>query len=870
MNMKLRLGFSILVLLTGITTRGWAQLDSAQQALELIALAKDTEKFNPNGALTQLREMYAQAVNFDPNNIEANFEAGLLYLRTDNRDKAVPYLERVKTINPAHKTDLFFDLGRAHQYAGNFEQAIEYYENFIQQLVESPVNLSSSTSAGKVEQHINECRSGIELYANPIDYDIQNVGNSINSEWPDYAPALDRRESLMVFTSRRQSGNINQNVYSDLFFYEEIFFSDRNGSSWDYPSNIGEIVNTRYHDSNLALSSSGDTLFLYSDDNNGDIYFSERQPDGGWSQPLPVPGINSSYKENSVSISPDGNILFFSSDRPGHEGSSPNMDIYYAKKLSSGNWGRPRTLGPAVNTSENEEGPFIDYDGVTLYFSSSGWNTMGEHDIFKTYFDSAAGDWTQPVNMGYPLNSPDDDIYFVTTPDGKRGYYASVREEGYGYLDIYEVKIPDYIQEMRDVDPLTHDYHNFSSQEQPDDLNGDRIQEVELAGNPVLNPEDTTPENGDDPNGTGENGNGQPDNAATAGLQPIIVSMKIVDEGTQEPFPAEPVLTLFEPAGNGALPYSNPQPGIFMWEISPDMPDAGQYQLAITSDGYRPSQFRFGLESFTTQVQEVKRLISLRPDAGEPVATNTTPEGDNGNTPEGSNPNARNGNTNGNTSEANSNLRGIVVTYRVRDASTGRPLDADVKLSTTGQSQPIPFEKIGEGEYQWSIDPAVGDGELFLNVVAKDFTLESRRLNLPDFTSQVQRVNRYIDLSPIRIGESNVLQYIFFEFNKATFTQESFFQLDAMKEYMQSNNVSIVLAGHTDNIGTTTFNKSLSEQRAKAVQDYLVKNGINPTRLSFIGFGETKPLVSNDDEEEGREINRRVEFTVVESTARNN
>lgn len=770
-------------------------------------------------------------------------------------------MERVRLIDPAHDPKLFFNLGKAHQYASNFEKAIEYYEDYIQQLIESPVNVGEDASAGRVEQHINECKNGIEFLKNPIDYTLTNLGPNVNSEWPDYGPALDRNETMMVFTSRRQFNNYSEFVFpSDLLWYEDIFIAEKQNGEWQFPENPKDPVNTRYHDSNLTLSPSGDTLFLYSDDNQGDIYFSERQADGGWSNPLPVPGINSAYKENSVSISPNGEILFFSSDRPGHEGNSPNMDIYYAKKLANGNWGRPRTLGPNVNTPENEEGPFIDYDGETLYFSSSGWNTMGEHDIFKTHFDSAAGDWAIPVNMGYPLNSPDDDIYFVTTPDGKRGYYASARADGLGYLDIYEVRIPDYIQEMRDIDPLTHDYPALTDQAQPDDIDGSRIQEVELAGDPILSPED-------DPNNTG-----QPEDAGEA-LRPIIVSMKIVDEGTQEPLVADPVLTLFEPAGDGALPYTNPQPGIYMWEITPDMPNAGQYQLAITSEGYTPSQFRFGLEGFTTQVQEVKRLISLTPGTGTPVADNTTPDG-NDNNPDTNNgdPSARGGDNNGgDNTTTNSNLRGIVVTYRVRDASTGSPLDAEVKLSTTTQSQPIPFEKTGTGEYQWTIDPSMGNGqELFLNVVAKDFTFESRRIVLPQFSTEVQRVNRYIDLSPNQIGVSNVLQYIFFEFNKATFTEESYFQLDAMKEYMQSNDVTIVLAGHTDNVGTTTFNKNLSEQRAKAVQDYLIQNGIEPGRLSFIGFGETKPLVSNDDEEDGREINRRVEFTVVESTARNN
>ncbi|MCK5104014.1 MAG: PD40 domain-containing protein, partial [Cyclobacteriaceae bacterium] len=299
------------------------------------------------------------------------------------------------------------------------------------------------TSTQEVQRRIYECQNGIEYVNAPREYRIENMGPAINSEWDDFAPVVTSDESFMAFTTRRQEGNTNADVFDDMLFYEDVFYSARSGDKWTPAQNIGPPVNILYHSSNLAISADGTQLYLYKSQNGGDIFLSEKNSSGTWSEPEPLNvNINSTFSENSVSISPDGNTLYFSSDRP-ITTDKIDLDIYYSKKDRKGEWGVAKNIGTSINTEFDEDGPFIDYDGKTLYFSSKGHKGMGGYDIYKTVYNEGADEWSEPVNLGYPMNSPDNDIYFVSTRDGKRGYYASAKADGMGFTDIYHILLAD-------------------------------------------------------------------------------------------------------------------------------------------------------------------------------------------------------------------------------------------------------------------------------------------------------------------------------------------------------------------------------------------------------------------------------------------
>ncbi len=428
---------SILILFLYV---GFFQLSAQDAELAKIYLDQADQVYaEAKDAIEIAKEIYIQAAEADTNNIRANYMAGRLYLETVNRDYSATYFERVKRLDPKYKFNIDYLIGRGYQYGLEFETALKFFESYKKRLLANKSYRGGDvTSTTEVNERIEECKNGLEIIDMPSLYTIENVGENINSAWPDYAPVLNEDETVMIFTSRRQEDNANENVDKDNFYFEDIYISKRKGITWQKAKNIGSSINTPYHDSNLFLSADGKTLYIYSDTGNGDIYYSTESSNGDWSKPEPIPGrINSAgFSEQSVSIGADGQFMLFASNRPGGYG---GFDIYGCYK-EDGEWKRPFNMGPEINTKYDEDGPFIAKDGVTIYFSSKGQKGFGGFDVFKTSYNDASEKWNKPENLGYPVNTVDDEVYFYPTADGKRGYLASVREEGQGFTDIYMVK----------------------------------------------------------------------------------------------------------------------------------------------------------------------------------------------------------------------------------------------------------------------------------------------------------------------------------------------------------------------------------------------------------------------------------------------
>jgi outer membrane protein OmpA-like peptidoglycan-associated protein len=271
------------------------------------------------------------------------------------------------------------------------------------------------------------------LTAAPIAMEVKNIGKTINSEFPEYAPVISADESVLIFTSRRPN-TTGGKIAEDGSFFEDIYISYNQNGEWTEPKSIGENINTPGHEATIGLSVDGQQLLIYKDDNgDGNIYYSKLDGDT-WQAPIKLSdNINSKSWESHASISSDGNTLYFTSNRKGGYG---GRDIYFSRKLPNGEWGLPINMGPKINTPYDEEGPFIHPDNRTLFFSSKGHNSMGGFDVFISLKDEN-GNWSQAMNLGYPLNSSDDDVFYVLSADGKRAYYSSIKEDSYGDKDIY-------------------------------------------------------------------------------------------------------------------------------------------------------------------------------------------------------------------------------------------------------------------------------------------------------------------------------------------------------------------------------------------------------------------------------------------------
>jgi outer membrane protein OmpA-like peptidoglycan-associated protein len=620
------------------------------------------EIMNSTRAEDQARDNYEQAARLDPTNIEANFKAGFFRLHSIHKSLSTPFLEKVKELNQNYRFDIDYLIGNSYQVGLEFDKAIEHYMLYEGRLSQRPTYRDVGyVSAEEVSKRIEECNYGKELIKNPVDKDIISLGNSINSEYDDFGPVFNEDETIIVFTSRRREDNLNENVDDDNMPYEDIYYAHLDNGEWGNAVNLGKDINTPFHESNLVMSHDGAELYIYKEVNNGDIYVTQKNVRTGlWSDPVPLgPNINSEeYSENSMTISQDENMIIFASDKPGGIG---GFDFYYSIKGSDGLWGNAANLGNTINTPWDEDGPFLDYDGKTLYFSSEGHDSMGGLDIFKSVYDSTAGSWSKPENIGYPINTADNDVFYIPSRDGKNAYYASVKEDGPGFLDIYRIADPE-------VEPDT------------------------IAA-PVLNP--------------------------------------------------------------------------------------------------------------------------------------------------------------------------IALIISVDDMVSKDHLDASVTLTNLSDNSEVKLIKEEVGKYSARIEPKQRT-TYRLDVNMPGYIFETRNINVPAMSEEELEIDRIISLRKPKVNTRKVLRNIYFEFDKAVFLKGSMNELGNLVKMMADNpSITVEISGHTDNVGNAAYNKSLSQKRADAVREHLITNGVAANRVSSVGFGEEKPLASNDDEREGRELNRRVEFKVT-------
>lgn len=376
-------------------------------------------------------KLYEKAYKFNPNNSDLNFKIGYCYYSTTQKYDCLEYFEKAYNLNPKVDKRINYYLGRGYHLNYQFDKAIEFYNRYIGQI-------TATVELEDIAKNITECRNGKELLKDTTDVEIINLGESINSEYREYGPMITSDGSKMYFTSRRK-GTTGGATASDGFYFEDIYESTKTANGWTKAKDVGTPLNTKLHDAVVGLSPDGQQLFIYMDQNGGDIYVSELKG-SKWSKPTSISAnINGKYHESAACISYDNKTLYFISDDP--QLSMGGRDIFYSTLDDYGNWSPPNNIGPIVNTPYDEVDIFLHPDGRTMYFSSKGHNTMGGYDIFKTQKNNN-GQWTTPVNIGYPINTPLDDAFFVTTASGKTAYYASVRPEGLGLHDIYELKFP--------------------------------------------------------------------------------------------------------------------------------------------------------------------------------------------------------------------------------------------------------------------------------------------------------------------------------------------------------------------------------------------------------------------------------------------
>jgi outer membrane protein OmpA-like peptidoglycan-associated protein/tetratricopeptide (TPR) repeat protein len=404
--------------------------DKLKEAVENIENADRLYKLDRRATYLQALPLYKLANDFNPNNALLNYKIGKCLLFSLQKTQAIYYLDKARKLDPKVSRDLGYLLARAYHFNLEIEKAALEYRNFLTSLDADEM----AVYGNEVNRKLAECKVAKELMSTPVRVIIENLGEKINTSFPEYNPVITADESFLMYTSSRVNTVGGELDPADLYYYEDIYTSQKNVGIWMESLHPGKPLNSEYHDATNWLSPDGQDLILYRGDNGGDLYESKLKGED-WTEPDAFPRpINSKYHESSAAYTSDMNTLYFVSDRPGGFG---GHDIYTSTRDKKGKWSEPRNLGGIINTMYDEISVFLHPDGKTLYFSSDGHNTMGGLDMFKSVLDN--GKWSKPENLGYPINKADDDAFLSISGSGIHAYYASFKPDGYGEKDIYMI-----------------------------------------------------------------------------------------------------------------------------------------------------------------------------------------------------------------------------------------------------------------------------------------------------------------------------------------------------------------------------------------------------------------------------------------------
>ncbi|MFQ3575852.1 MAG: OmpA family protein, partial [Cytophagales bacterium] len=544
--------------------------------------------------------------------------------------------------------------------------------------------------------------------------------------------------------------------------------------------------------------------------------------------------INSPYWEPSCSVTPDEKTLYFSSNRPGGFG---GRDIYVTQKIAGDEWTEPMNLGPEINTAYDEDAPFIHPDGKTLFFSSRGHQSMGGFDLFKSVLDFKTKKWSNPENLGYPINTADDDVFYVWSPDGSKAYFSSIREEGFGDKDIYVLKRPDV--------------HNF----------------IIVVRGKVLDKE------------TGKAV------AATITFSDLATN-EMVGVFTSNSFNGK-FTSLANPGKNYAVTVE--APGYLFHSENVNVPDVNSYLEIVKEIYLEPLKegskvtlnnvfFDYGKsnlkEESSQELEKLVKILQTNPNLFVEFSGHTDSIG-----------------SDAYNKKLSDDRAEVVLKYMVhkgiapsRMLAVGygeefpiAPNSDEVGRKQNRRTEMIIVEALDSTKLKPTLVLKKDQGYYYRRKKEEDERLakiraeEQRQLALLKKREEEEALiakskRQDIDLKT-KVKEIDIskleISNLYFDVNKAELKDTSKLILDTLAKIMKLYpKLKIVLSGHTDSTYTEQYNLKLSQKRVDVTYEFLLKKGISPKKIRKEAFGESLPKYTNETKE-GRKLNRRVEIDFI-------
>lgn len=782
---------------------------------------------------------YLLANDFNPNNAYLNNQIGTIYKSLNLPNEALPFFEKAAVLDPRYTVEGQKVIALTYHLDMQWDRAVQEYEKYLSmldtELQKAKKDLEKEaiqTEKDEVQLRIQQCRNGKEVIKDTVRIVISNLGKSINTKYPEYSAIATEDDQKIFFTSRRSTVTGGEIPPGDVYYYEDVFYSQRaEDGQWDGARSVPGAINTKDHEGLVAISKDGKKMIIYRYRNGGDLFESEF--DGkNWSAAKPIEEINSSFRESHAAYAPDGNTLYFVSENI--ELGAKNRDIFYVVKGADGKWGKPVRLSDDINTPYNEDGVFIESSGKTMYFASQGHNSMGGYDIFKSEWDGIQ--WGKPVNLGYPANTPADEVFFTVQANGRKAYFDSNRRGGRGEKDIYQMLFVDNLE-------LTLKGTVYNS----------------VTRQPVKNPKISLsiPAEATQTVGVsaGENGQyssqvstrytynaritaeGYDDFETNFNIEDInldsltarkdffmtpggdvVWTGSVIDGETGQKIPAKITITEMMIKTESKIDVTADKG----FEIP--LEGGRAYTVKVEAQGYLPQEEMISANDAGAEDGVVKRDINVFKKGQEGQFT---------------------------------------MSGKVFDATKKQAVDAKITVYKENKSVQGNTSSDKSNGYSTQLS---NNTVYYVKVEAEGYnTLEERiKLNVPK-SKNTHKKDFYLTATPANLL---AIKNIYFDFDKYNLRSDALAELENLKKLLGNYpDATVELSGHTDTKGTYEYNKVLSLNRARAAYDWLIANGISKDRIKYTYYSFSKPAAANtnadgSDNEAGRALNRRVEFKV--------